>query len=184
LSLPLVVDDHFVMSGYFGDPQSNVFGIKATPCTVRPPPDPSGHVGTCHQFQFQAAALNPVDGTATSGLVWQTPHDNWGTLPGIQLQAGATRVKFRAWLTLITSNAPTIVSFSAGGTIGTCSDGVQFTRKGAIAVTLTASPTDYEIDLRGQSYPYGVIGGFIWFTTVTSTSQVVGFAVDDIQWTQ
>jgi hypothetical protein len=177
LPLPLVVDDNFVPSGYFADTQANVFGIKATPCAARPV-NPAGHVGTCHAFQFQAAETSPLDGTAFGGLVWQAPHDNWGNLPGIKVQAGATRVKFRAWAT--TGSAT--VTFSAGGTIGTCSDDVQFSRKGAITIALSTTATEYEINLQGQAYPHGIIGGFLWFANVTSTNQVVSFAVDDIEW--
>jgi hypothetical protein len=36
----------------------------------------------------------------------------------------------------------------------------------------------------GQTYPNGIIGGFVWSTAVTTTEEMVTFYVDEIQWVQ
>jgi hypothetical protein len=184
-ALPMTVDDAFIPSGYFAgplqgmDPEPNIMGIVEGTCDT--PPEPATSVGSCHKFTFQAALLsegteeNPAG--AYGGVFWQAPANNWGTGPGIKVAAGATKVTFRAW----SDTAETVVSFNAGGISGVCSDNVQLGATGT-EITLSDTPTEYEVTLAGQTYPDGVIGGFVWSAAVEDLETVVTVYIDDVQW--
>lgn len=184
-ALPMAVDDAFIPSGYFAgplqgmDPEPNIMGIVEAACDVTP--EPATSVGTCHKFTFQAALLTEGDEMnppgAYGGVFWQAPANNWGEGPGIKVAAGATKVTFRAW----SPDENTVVSFNAGGISGVCSDNVQLGSTGT-QITLGTEPMEYEVTLAGQTYPDGVIGGFVWSAEVLDTDTVVTFYVDDIQW--
>jgi len=148
-------------------------GIVEAPCDVTP--DPATSVGMCHKFTFKAALLSPTG--AYGGVFWQAPVNNWGTGPGNKVAPGATKVTFRAWSDV----AGTIVNFNAGGIVGVCSDGVQLGQTGT-AIELTTTPAEKEVSLNGQTYPKGVIGGFVWSTSVMDTETTATVYIDDIQW--
>jgi hypothetical protein len=190
--LPLVVDDHFVLSGYFAGPDAVTAAnlppapapgaIVAGVCDPRPE-NPAGHFGDCHRFTFHALATAGDPPSAFGGIFWQGPADNWGTLPGIAVAPGASAVRFRAWGVV----GGEVVSFNAGGIDDpnlACRDSVD--RGGPasnVALTLTTTPTDYTIPLTGETYENGVLGAFNWVVAVTSTDEEVSFFVDDIRWT-
>lgn len=177
-ALPLTVSGNFIPSGYFAGPASNTTGIVQAACEARP----GGHtIGECYKFSFQAAALD--GGGAYAGVFWQHDANNWGERAGLNVAAGATKVNFKAWSA--SANGGELVEFSVGG-IGdgstVCADGVNLGQGNGTKVTLTKTPTQYSVDLKGQTYPKGIIGGFVWSLAVTSTDQVVSFYVDEIQW--
>jgi hypothetical protein len=174
LPLPLTVSGNFAPSGYFAGPMVNTAGILQAACENRP----AEHtVGECYKFSFQASML---EGTgAYGGVFWQNVANNWGTSPGTKVTAGATKVKFKAW----GAAGGESVTFNAGGISGgLCTDGVNL--GSGTPQTLTTTPTEYEVSLAGQSYPNGIIGGFVWSTAVTSVEEMVVFYVDEIQWVQ
>lgn len=178
LPLPLTVSGNFIPSGYFASPAVNTAGIAQTPCEVRP----AGHtIGDCYEFTFQASMLEGK--SAYAGVFWQHGANNWGTAPGLKLAPGATKVTFKAWSA--SASGGELVEFSAGGIggVGTpCADRVNLGQGHGTKVTLTKTPTQYTIDLQGQTYPQGVIGGFVWSAAVSSVDQVLAFYVDEIQW--
>jgi hypothetical protein len=178
LPLPLTVSGNFVPSGYFAGPETNVAGIVAGTCAARP----GEHtIGECYKFTFQAAMLDAAGTGAYGGVFWQNTANNWGTAPGTKVAAGATKVNFKAWGEV----GGEVVTFSAGGISGgLCSDGVNLGTGGGTMQTLTTTPTAYSVNLSGQTYPNGIIGGFVWSTAVTATDQVVTFYIDEIQWVQ
>lgn len=175
MPLPLTVSGNFIPSGYFAGPAVNTAGILAAACEARP----DGHaIGECYKFTFQASM---VEGTgAYGGVFWQNTANNWGTGPGTKVAAGATKVNFKAWGAV----GGETVTFSAGGITGLCSDGVNLGTGGGTQAVLTTTPTAYSVDLAGQTYPNGIIGGFVWSTAVTTIEESVSFYVDEIQWVQ
>lgn len=180
--LPLVVSTNFVPSGYFAGPEANLAGIKEGPCESRP----AEHtVGKCYKYTFQASVLDELSGGAFAGVYWQYGANNWGSAPGMKVAPGATKVTFKAWSA--SADGGEAVQFSAGGISSPttpCSDKVSLGTSGGTTVTLTLEPTEYSIDLTGQTYDSGIIGGFVWTAPVTSVDQLVSFYVDEIQWTQ
>ncbi len=178
--LPLAITPNFIPSGYFAGPATNTTGIVEGVCEARP----EAHtVGACFKYTFQAATLEGEG--AYGGVFWQYGANNWGVAPGMKVAPGATKVTFKAWSA--SEAGGEIVQFSAGGigsVTSTCADTVSLGLDGGTSVTLTTTPTEYTIDLGGQTYPNGVIGGFVWSTAVTSVDEVVSFYVDEIQWVE
>ncbi len=180
-ALPMPVDGNFIASGYFAgplqgmDPEPNIMGIVEEPCDVTP--DPPTSVGTCHKFTFKAALLSAPPAGAYGGVFWQAPVNNWGSGPGIKVAPGASKVTFRAWSDV----DGTVASFNAGGIIGVCADDVQLGQQGT-PIELGTEPMLGEVSLAGQTYADGVIGGFVWSTSVTDTETTVTIYIDDIQW--
>jgi hypothetical protein len=114
-------------------------------------------------------------------VFWQHGANNWGTDAGLKVAPGATKVTFKAW----GANGGELIEFSAGGIGGNgtlCADQVNLGQGNGTKVTLTKTPTPYTVNLQGQTYPKGVIGGFVWSAAVTSVDQVLVFYVDEIQW--
>ncbi len=180
--LPLVVTSHFAPSGYFGGPETSIKGIVEGTCANRP----AAHtVGKCFKYTFQASALDATTEGAYGGVFWQYGANNWGNAPGMRVAPGATKVTFKAWSA--SAEGGEKVQFNAGG-IGSpdkpCADGVNLGTAGGTLATLTTTPTEYSVDLLGQTYDSGIIGGFVWSAAVTSVDQVVSFYIDEIQWVQ
>ena len=180
--LPLVVTSHFAPSGYFGAPETSIKGIVEGACANRP----AAHtVGKCFKYTFKASALDATSEAAYGGVFWQYGANNWGNAPGMCVAPGAKKVIFKAWSA--SAEGGEKVQFSAGG-IGSpdkpCADGVSLGTAGGTLATLTPTPTEYSVDLLGQAYDSGIIGGFVWSAAVTSVDQVVSFYIDEIQWVQ
>ena len=89
ISVPFLVDDHFIPSGCMGDCANSV-SIDSD-CPTRGSPDAQGE---CHHFVFTAASGASALGWA--GVLWQTTEKNWGSLPGRQVAPGATGLHFYA----------------------------------------------------------------------------------------
>ncbi|MEP7050250.1 MAG: hypothetical protein ABJB12_07860 [Pseudomonadota bacterium] len=185
--LPVAVDGPFVPGGYFAgprDPSPNLSGISSTACEMRPVA--ALHFGECHKYSFKASVLEsmPLEGTlagAYGGVFWLAGSDtNWGTSAGVNIAPGARSVKFKAWGAV----GGEVVTFSVGGVTGkTCADSVAFPSETQLTETLTTTPTEYSFNLKGATYPRGVIGGFSWSTKTTSTNAITTFYLDDIRWT-
>jgi len=184
-ALPLAVDGPFIPGGYFWDRAfpDNATAISHAACDTRP--DAATHYGSCHKWSFLPAmlGLDPASMTMKTygGVFWLAGSaSNWGTAAGINVAPGAQTVKFKAW----GAAGGEVVTFSVGGVSGaTCLDSVNFGTAGGMKVSLTTAPTEYVFDLRGQTYPKGVIGAFSWSTENASTTVPVVFNVDDIRWT-
>jgi hypothetical protein len=129
-------------------------------------------LGNCHQFSF--TLTEDVTGWY-AGIVWQYPQGNWGELPGLNVQPGATAVRFRAW----GSVGGEQVYFNAASTKTPCSDEVQLTPR---LLTLTTTPSNYDLDLGGQTYESGIITGFAWSIGTIPQGQPLVFYVDNIRW--
>jgi hypothetical protein len=182
--LPLSVSfPNFVASGHFGAPL--IVGMTSKDCLAADRPA-ANTLGECFENNFQATMLDA--GAAYGGIYWQHGDSNWGDLPGLPVEAGATKVTFKAWKGAADA-AVMKVHFSAGGISSAgkpCADGVNLGLTGGLDVTLTTLETmpagGYSIDLSAQTYPQGIIGGFVWSASVTTTTELVHFFVDEVQW--
>ena len=148
----------------------------------------TGAVGTCHTVVW-----TPTDGATWSGVAWQYPANNWGTMGGgLAIPAGATKITFYAKGALGTET----VAFSAGF-VGTaaCADPVSATT--GAPITLTTTWTQYSMPLTNPTggavaWPDGMVNAFTY--VVTPSAGVGGdaggdagadsetFYIDDIQW--
>ncbi len=187
-ALPFVIDADgvFVPSGYEGDAVGAPVSVIDMPQATGDPScsgirsSPSA-VGSCHVVTYTPL----VGGAGWAGVVWQHPANNWGTLPGYSIPAGATRVTFSAR----GITGAEVVTFVVGGTgyrmartqAAPCADPLSATVK----VTLSAAWKTYTIEFGDVTYASGVLAAF-GFKVATSDQPpgraATTFFVDDIQW--
>jgi len=174
--LPLVVDTFYARSGFMGDGATPGAIVLAADCPMRAP----GGIGMCSKFTYNPIAAGPL---GWGGVYWQSPANNWGTMPGKHIEAGATKVTFYA----AGAKGGEVVTFLVGG-IGMGADPYQDPPSVKLAnQVLTTTMTAYSIDLTGFTY-VSVIGGFGW--TIEAPAVDAGafdptpitFYVDGIQW--
>jgi hypothetical protein len=176
--LPFVVDTAFVSSGFMGDGATAGL-VTMIPAKTGDSTDCGGMrsstsaVGNCHSVQYAPPASG---GMGWAGVYWQFPANNWGTKPGANVPAGATKVTFKAKGAVGGEK----VTFLAGGII-TPGNAYTDSLKATATVTLTADWADYSIDLSGQSYSQ-VLGGFGWTMAATDAATSGKFFVDAIEW--
>lgn len=174
--VPFVVDEYFAPSGYMGD--GEVAGnITMTPTT---PEDTTscngdrahaGALGSCHRVDYVPAAQN------WGGIYWQYPPNNWGEMPGLAVESGATKVTFYAKGAAGNES----LLFIAGGIDGD-SQPYHDTFRTETMVELGTQWAQYSVDLVGQCYDDGVLGGFAWIVDGTTIDGPVAFFIDDIRW--
>lgn len=160
VALPLFIDEFFVMSGYMGSGE-----VEVAPCG---PKTPAGSgAGACF-----AITWTPATGTTADwvGFYFQYPENNWGSAPGFDMPAGATRVTFSTWGELGGESANFAVGIQAA-------DGFQ--RESGYSL-LTTTPSTRQIALPA-TYD-DVAGGFAWFLDNPSAKSSVTFYLDDIRW--
>jgi hypothetical protein len=188
----------FVPSGFEGD----AVAVSPYPGAIALPGDTicggnrssATAMGDCHSVVYtplpQGTPVgDPVGGTAGgwAGVAWQHPANNWGTVPGYAIPAGATQVVFSAR----GAAGGEVVSFWVGGT-GTATGPTADTPcvdplSASVSVTLKKTWNAYTISLGDATYDSGVLTAFGF--TVATTDQPVGkragattFYVDDIHW--
>ena len=165
VTLPLAVDGTWIPSGYMGAPGETA-NIKDEP--LCPEPRPAGGRGTCHRFTW-----SPGSGQGWAGVYWQYPENNWGSMDGFRLPAGARAVSFLAW----GASGGEVVDFFVGIADATA-DGFQ---QKLAAVALTATPKQYTIQVSRADQSL-VVGGFGWAAGAGDKTTPVVFYVDDIHW--
>lgn len=182
VSLPFTVSDDFQPTGFMGDTPADFNAIAmSSDSSECPTPRVSGAVGACYSIQW-TPVMSSGASSAWVGVYWQYPANNWGTLAGRQVQAGATKVTFAA----VGAAGGEQVTFIAGGinTTPSATDaGLSFADsfKATKVVTLTNQWATYEIPLTSADDYTSVIGAFAWSIT-TYTSSPISFYVDDIAW--
>ncbi len=160
-SLPVVVDDWFGPSGYFGE----FYAITDTDCDASLRSE--GAVGRCHEFVWE-----PAGNEGFAGIWWQNPDGNWGDQPGLPFPAGATRVVFEAWGAVGGER----VNFGAGYT----GDNADPANGELGTQTLGTEKQEYTITLGGGAATE-IAGGFFWATDDGDSTEL-RFYVDNIRW--
>ena len=147
-SAPFYVDQYFAPSGYMGF----VSGIARSDCAEA---GPSGELAFCHVFSFTPG------GEGWGGVYWQYPEHNW-TAPGIDIVGAPTHIRFWAW-------------GDAGGEVVTFGSGIDAVDGYQVSteLTLTTTPTEYALDLRGVAIGK-VAGGFYYATGSAGSFHVDG----------
>jgi hypothetical protein len=134
----------------------------------------------CHGFTYNFSS-DAGTGIGWAGVVWQSPANNWGALPGYAIPAGATKVTFNARGAV----GGEVVNFVAGGSgVPTLADPCQDTVSGSMmGVVLTTSWMPVTIALTG-TYTGGVLAGFGWSAAGGQDAGPgeITFYVDDIEW--
>jgi hypothetical protein len=187
--LPLVIDQFFAPSGYMADARNG--NATMTPLTEMGDTtcggkrDAAGARGFCHIVSFTTFGTSPE--LTWGGVYWQYPGNNWGEQPGLIVEAGATKIRFKAR----GEKGGEKVGFFAGG-LGldgqshmpkaASYDGFWISGDGPNTKTLTTEWTEYEVDLTGKTYDKGVIGGFGWGVGQDGNTLPITFYVDDIAW--
>lgn len=141
--------------------------------------------GMCRIVSFTTFGASPT--LTWGGVYWQYPDKNWGEKPGLLVEAGATKIVFKAR----GEKGGEKVGFFAGG-VGLDGsthlpnaknyDGFSLSGDGANTKTLTSEWTSYELDLTGKTYDKGVIGAFGWGVGQEGNTLPVTFYLDDIAW--
>ena len=174
--VPLVVDDFFVSPAYWGS--ANNGNASMTPTSSSDTQDCNGNrapnaLGACHIVSFLTL---PTDNTVLGGSNWLYPVGNYGTVPGLLVALGATKVHFQAR------------GDKGGEIIGTLAGGEQggvFQDKFSVprlSIVLTAKWQSYALNLTGLNYSSGVVCAFQWSLTSAGNTAPVKFYIDDIVW--
>jgi hypothetical protein len=177
-SLPFVVSDEFVPSGFMGDSPTDFNGIKMSSDSTKCPTRVAGALGACYTIAWTPTFVGDA-GSAWVGVYWQYPSNNWGAKSGRIVAPGAKKVTFSA----VGAAGGEAVEFIVGG-VNNPAGAVVLPNADSFNVhtdaTLTTSWASYEVSLADSSYS-SVIGGFAWSITSSSKTPVT-FYVDNIEW--
>ena len=170
-ALPMTVSDYFAPSGFMGDGGESPTALVVQLMNCKQP-RPSTAAGDCYHVTYTPATLN------WAGVYWQYPENNWGAMPGKQVEAGATKVTFYA----AGKTGGEKLQFLAGG-----EDDANLPHhdgfKATTMITLTTTLTQYQIDLSGGTYDTGVLGAFAWtFAEPQGSRAPLEFYLDTIRW--
>jgi hypothetical protein len=192
ISVPFLVDDHFIPSGCMGDCANSV-SIDSN-CPERGAIDAQGE---CHHFVFSEADAGSALGWA--GVLWQTTEKNWGSLPGRKVDPGATSLQFYAAGAVGGEGVDVSVGGMAPADAGqTCSSGESCAssvcEQGACtqphhdtlnvqqSLTLTRAFKKYTIPFGTHDYGNEVLSGFGWTAKMPAAETRLEFYVDDLRW--
>ncbi|MFN3202082.1 MAG: family 16 glycosylhydrolase [Bradymonadia bacterium] len=150
---PFFIEEQFVMSGFMGGGE-----VEAEPCAM------DATEGGCLRITWTP------NGNPWVGFFFQHPENNWGDLPGLMVEPGATHVRYRVWGETGTERA----NFAAGiNEVDTFNVETGYD-------LLSDTPED-----RHMLIPEGVVeikGGFAWFLENPGEAETVTFYLDDVQW--
>ncbi|MDD5066264.1 MAG: hypothetical protein PHF84_04395 [bacterium] len=155
--------NHFFASGWMGDFGDLKINDK---CTTKPQ---SGK--TCFQVRYSAARKQNV---GWSGIYWQNPANNWGTVKGGFDITGAKKLYFYAR----GEKGGEVVEFKIGGITGDYSD-TTINSSGNIELEKTWKL--YEIDLSDADLSY-IAGGFCFVVLAEANPDGCTFYLDNIQY--
>lgn len=118
-------------------------------------------------------------GAGWAGVYWQSPVDNWGTVPGPTGYnlSHATRLTF--WVRGQTGHEG--VQFLVGGITGKHGDSLRSAVKTQV-LTLATSWQQVTIVLTGKNLSH-IIGGFGWVASTQQNPHGATFYLDDITYT-
>jgi len=194
ISIPFLVDDHFIPSGCMGDCVSNV--TIDNDCPVRGSVDAQGE---CHHFVFTSPAGNP-GALGWAGVLWQTSEKNWGSLPGRKVDPGATRVQFYVRGKAGGEKLDIVIGGMVAGDAGkSCSSNdacaSAVCEQGACTMPhhdtldvldpgLVLSSDFQQVDIPFGTHDYGseVLSGFGWSAKMPPAATTLEFYIDDVRW--
>ena len=153
--LPFALEERFFMSGYMGDGE-----VEAQPC----PEDLTRDVGACLQITWTP------NGAEWVGFFFQYPENNWGDMPGLMIEPGATHVRYRVW----GERGDELLNLGVGIT-----DADGFGVETGY-MSLTAEPTEgYLLVPDGVTE---VTGAFAWYLENPDNAESITFYLDDVVW--
>ena len=128
---------------------------------------------TCIQVKYSG----PVPGgVGWAGVYWQSPADNWGTVPGPTGYNLSRASRLTFWVRGTTGSER--VQFLVGGITGKYGDSLQPAVKTPV-LTLSTTWRQVTIDLSGTDLTH-IIGGFGWVASATGPPDGATFYLDDI----
>jgi len=192
ITIPFLVDDHFIPSGCMGDCIQSV--VIDDVCKDRGPADPQGE---CHHFVY---SVNTAPGAlGWAGVLWQTVEQNWGSQSGRVVAPGATTMHFWAR----TTGADAALTILVGGMDAAdagkaCAADTDCASEQCLNNACTAPHHDTlnlsspqtlistwkEFDLAFPAHSYGpeVMSGFGWTAVMPPATSSIEFYVDDLRW--
>ncbi len=159
---------------------------------------PSGWMGDAQQGQMylqfeEASNENPHSGPSCvkvvyakpgplrwAGVYWLHPPENWGDIPGVNLQAEGY-AKLTLWAR--GRSGGEVVEFKAGGIRNPGKPYQDSFSATTGNVTLSDQWQRFAIDLRGADLS-SVIGGFCWVASASSNPNGLTFYIDDVHFQQ
>ncbi|MBL7197892.1 MAG: hypothetical protein ISS47_07305 [Candidatus Omnitrophica bacterium] len=158
------ITNHFIPSGWMGDYSD----IKLDVSSQNDPYFGS----TCLKIEY----TNEVSqGARWTGIYWQNPPNNWGSIDGGFDLSKATSLTFWA---RGQKGGERIEEFKVGGIMGEYSDTDS---AGIGPVVLTSEWKQYTIDLTGKDLSF-IIGGFCWSTNIDVNPEGITFYLDEIRY--
>ena len=196
VSVPFLVDDHFIPSGCMGDCATSV--TIDSDCPTRGAADAQGE---CHHFVFSAlgADAGAITLQGWAGVLWQTTEKNWGSLPGRAVAPGASSLHFYAAGKVGGERLDILVGGMVPDDGGNACDGGDTCAslacvKGVCAAPhhdtlnvlepLLLSPDFVQVEIPFGSHDYGkeVLSGFGWTAKMPKNVSSIEFYVDDLRW--
>lgn len=158
------IANHYIPSGWMGD-----YGdIKISQNSKEDPYFGS----TCIKIDY----LNRVSqGARWTGVYWQHPANNWGSVDKGMDLSKATKLTFWA---RGKQGGEIIEEFKTGGIMGEYSDSDT---AGIGPVKLTKEWKQYTVDLTGKDLSY-IIGGFCWAASLDMNPEGMTFFLDEIRY--
>jgi hypothetical protein len=192
ISVPFLVDDHFIPSGCMGDCITNV--TIDSDCPARSSDDAQGE---CHHFVFTKDTQ--PDALGWAGVLWQTSEKNWGSEPGRSVLPGATEMHFsaagkaggEALNILVGGMVPTDTGSDCDASskcssgsceTGACTAAHHDTLNVLLPVQLTTDFQKFDVPFGSNSYGSEVLSGFGWTAQMPSGMNKIEFYVDDLRW--
>lgn len=171
--LPVVIDDFFDPSPW-RDPGQAPFALSssrdnAQACDGNRAP---GGRGACNTFKVDGFA----NGATYAGATWVHQYGGYGIYPGLMIATGATRIHFQAR----GAKGGERIRVKAGGVKGNAFEDTYFIDY--TEVLLTSDWQSFALDLAGQNYADGVVGGFAVRIEAASNTVPIAIYVDDIVW--
>jgi hypothetical protein len=168
--LPLTLDEFFSVAQWEANDAAPV-SIRASTasdaCAGSRAPDARG---ACHVIELDSFP----DGTSYANAHWLYPRASWGTLPGLLVQSGATRIRFQ----LRGESGGEKVVFKAGDVQGSAFE--DSFSVAPVELVLATSWQAFELDLAGADYSSGIVRGLSWTTNHADNTAPLKFYVDDI----
>jgi len=157
--------NHYVPSGYMGDYRAVTMNQYWT--------GHPHHGRTCIRVTYRGAVPG---GVGWAGVYWQSPANNWGTVPGLAGYDLSRAGRLTFWVRGTTGAER--VQFLVGGITGRYGDSLRPAVKTPV-LRLSTAWQRVTITLTGRDLTH-IIGGFGWVASAKNDPRGVIFYLDDI----